>query len=102
MRDALVRTRTRYVALIKAAVRREGLRLSQGDVERTALKLSALDLRDEVGTRSGRGRDEVKSELAPLVALLTPLNAEITQADHRIMQLGYGDPVVRRLATAPG
>jgi transposase len=41
VRDAVVRTRTRYVALIKAAVRREGLRLTQGDPERTAAKLAA-------------------------------------------------------------
>ena len=36
VRDAVVRTGTRYVALIKAAVRREGLRLGQGNAERTA------------------------------------------------------------------
>lgn len=76
VRDALVRTRTRYVALSKAAVRREGLRLSQGDAERTALKLSALDL-----------REEVKIELAPLIALCTPLNQEIAAADRRITEL---------------
>ncbi len=35
-RDALVRTRTRYVALIKAAIRRDGLRLTQGEPDRTA------------------------------------------------------------------
>lgn len=91
VRDALVRTRTRYVALIKAAVRREGLRLSQGDAERTALKLSALDL-----------REEVKIELAPLIALFTPLNQEIAAADRRITQLGIENPIVRRLGTAPG
>jgi hypothetical protein len=48
VRESLVRTRTRYVALIKAAVRREELRLSQGDPERTVSKLEAIELREEV------------------------------------------------------
>src|SRR5687768_16760373 len=42
VRDALVRTRTRYVAVIKALVRRDGLRLAQGEPERTAAKVAAL------------------------------------------------------------
>ncbi|MGH7603854.1 MAG: IS110 family transposase [Gemmatimonadaceae bacterium] len=91
VRDALVRTRTRYVALIKAAVRREGLRLSQGEAERTALKVGAIEL-----------REEVLQELAPILDLLSPLNREIGSADKRIEQLGRRDPVVERLMTAPG
>lgn len=91
VRDALVRTRTRYVALIKAAVRREGLRLSQGDAERTASKLEEIEL-----------REEVVCELAPLLTLMVPLNREIESADKRLEEFGKGDPVVRRLMTAPG
>lgn len=91
VRDALVRTRTRYVALIKAAVRREGLRLSQGEAERTASKVSAIEL-----------REEVLQELRPILGLLSPLNREIDSADKRIEQLGRNDPVVGRLMTAPG
>ncbi len=91
VRDALVRTRTRYVALIKAAVRREGLRLPQGEAEHTASKARATQL-----------REEVLGELAPILDLLSPLNREIESADNRIEQLGRRDPVVRRLMTAPG
>lgn len=91
VRDALVRTRTCYVGLIKAAVRREGLRLSQGEAERTASKVEAIEL-----------REEVRSELAPVLRLLAPLNREIESADERIEHLGRSDPVVRRLMTAPG
>ncbi|MGH7628122.1 MAG: transposase [Gemmatimonadales bacterium] len=36
MRDTLVRTRTRYVALLKALVRRDGLRLASGAAEHSA------------------------------------------------------------------
>ena len=92
VRDALVRTRTRYVALIKAFVRREGLRLAQGEPERTALKLTAATDLSET----------TRAELAPLVALLDPLNAEIDAADRRIATLVANDPTVQRLMTAPG
>jgi transposase len=91
VRDSLVRTRTRYVALIKAVVRREGLRLSQGEPEHTASKVRAIEL-----------REEVLQELRPILDLLLPLNREIETADRRIEQLGKKDPVVRRLMTAPG
>lgn len=91
VRDSLVRTRTRYVALIKAAVRREGLRLSQGDPERTASKLSAIEL-----------SEEALQELRPILDILSPLNEQIYAADKRLEQLGKENPVVRRLMTAPG
>lgn len=91
VRDSLVRTRTRYVALIKAAVRREGLRLSQGDPERTASKLLAIKL-----------REEALQELRPILDLLSPMNEQIYAADKRLEQLGKENPVVRRLMTAPG
>jgi len=91
VRDSLVRTRTRYVALIKAAVRREGLRLSQGDAEHAAQKARSIGL-----------REEVLQELAPILELLTALNREICSADERIEQLGKNNPIVRRLRTAPG
>lgn len=90
IREALVRTRTRYVALIKAAVRREGLRLT-GTVERIIEKLHCTPLPAHVGR-----------ELAPLVALCPALNAEIAAADHRLEAMAKGSAVVRRLATVPG
>src|SRR5437762_8931675 len=43
VRDTLVRTRTRMVAVIKALVRRDGLRLGAGDPERTARRFALLD-----------------------------------------------------------
>lgn len=90
VRDALVRTRTRYVALIKAAVRREGLRLPSGEAEHTVAKLAALSL-----------PAHVREELAPLVALWAPLAAEITAADTRLGALAKDHPVVPRLRTMP-
>jgi transposase len=91
VRDALVRTRTRYVALIKAAVRREGYRLAQGEPEHTARKLAAVKL-----------PPTVVEELAPLVALLEPLNAQIAAADARLEDVARRSAVVARLRTVPG
>ena len=87
VRDALVRTRTRY----KALVRRDGLRVAGSESERVAERIAALELS---ATLAG--------ELAPLFALLAPLNAEIAAADCRIAALTAADPIVTLLTTAPG
>jgi transposase len=91
VRDALVRTRTRYVAIIKAFVRREGLRIPSGDVEHTVAKLRAL-----------AHPPHVLVELAPLLALWAPLDAAIAAADARVLALAKDHPVVTRLRTMPG
>ena len=91
VREALVRTRTRYVALIKALVRRDGLRLASGEPERTAAKLASLTLPPALA-----------AELQPLLALLEPLNQQIAAADQRLTVLAATDPVVQRLTSAPG
>jgi len=91
VRDALVRTRSRYIVLAKACVRREGSRVASGPSDRFLARLAAVPLRAALA-----------GELAPLVALLTPLNREIAAADQRIATLVAGDAVMRRLMTAPG
>ena len=91
VRDALVRTRTRYIALAKSLVRRDGLRVAASESERVAERLADLELSPRLA-----------GELAPLVAVLAPLNAEIAAADRRIAELVAGDPAVALLATAPG
>jgi transposase len=90
VRDALVRTRTRYIAIIKAAVRREGLRLPSSEAQHTARELAELPL-----------AAETVQELAPLVALFAPLNAAIAAADARLVALARQHPAALRLATMP-
>jgi len=91
VRDALIRTRTRYVSVVKALARRDGLRVPPGDPVHTEAKLVGLPLPAPLA-----------EELAPLRALLTPLNGEITAADARLAAAAMADPVVERLRTAPG
>lgn len=90
VRDALVRTRTRWISVLKALVRREGLRVPSGEAEHVATRLAALSLPATLA-----------AELAPVLALLEPLNRQITAADARLTALAVQDPVVARLTTAP-
>ena len=91
VREALVRTRTRYVALAKALVRRDGLRVPSSAAERVGAHLQALALPPALA-----------AELAPLVTFFAPLNATIAAADRRLAELERTDPIVALLMTAPG
>lgn len=91
VRETLVRARTRFINVAKALVRREGLRVRSGTAERVAARIQELPLAPSLA-----------AELAPLFALLEPLNTQIAAADARIAQHLRSDPAVARLATAPG
>ena len=90
-RDALVRTRTRYIALAKALVRRDGLRVPTSSSAWVPTRIEELDLSPTLTT-----------ELAPLFAVFAPLNAQIGVADARIAALVQEEPIAMRLTTAPG
>lgn len=91
VRDALVKTRTRYVSVAKALVRRDGLRVRSGETEQVAERIAELPL-----------SPRLTHELAPLFSVLGPLNEQIAAADRRVATLEKTDPVVALLATAPG
>ncbi len=74
VRDALVRTRTRYVALAKALVRRDGLRAPTSASAWVPTRIAELDLSPALPT-----------ELAPRIAVFAT-----------------EDPVATRLTAAPG
>ena len=91
VRDALVRTRTRYIALAKALVRRDGLRVPTSASAWVPTRIAELDLSPTLTTA-----------LAPLFAVFAPLNAQIAVADVRIAAFAKEDPIATRLTTAPG
>lgn len=95
MRDTRVRTRTRMVAVIKALVRRDGPRLGAGAPERTARRFAVLDATGAVSA-------SLRAEVAPLLAALAPLNAQIAEADRRRAAVAASDARVQRLMTTPG
>lgn len=90
VRETLVRTRVRYIALAKTLVRSGGLRVPSSSSRLVARRIKELDLPELLGT-----------ELAPLFALLAPLTDEIAAADRRIATLVETDPEACRLASAP-
>ncbi|HEV8237176.1 MAG TPA: IS110 family transposase [Gemmatimonadaceae bacterium] len=90
VREALVRTRTRYIALAKALVRRDGLRVAASEAHLVAARITALELSDRLA-----------AELQPLFAVLAPINEQIAAADRRIAALTHDDATVALLATAP-
>ncbi len=91
VRQALVRTRTRYVSVLRTLIRQEGLRLPSGAVEHVLPRLAALALPPHLA-----------AELAPLVPLLEALNGSIAAADERLAGYAATDLTIARLTTAPG
>jgi transposase len=90
VREALVRTRTRYISLAKALIRRDGQRVAGSEAEKVARKISELELSDSLA-----------SELMPLFQVLAPINDQIDLADKRITRLSKNDPEVALLTSAP-
>jgi len=90
VRDALVRTRARFISLIRALLRREGLRVSSGMARNFPRRLALLTV-----------PDELSAAIAPLLAVMEALNQQIDAADARLAAHAAQDPVVRRLETVP-
>jgi len=92
VREAMVRTRSRYISLISTLLRRDGLRIRNSGYTPTFLKrLAQLEL-----------SAALREEIAPLVLLLQSLNEQIKAADLRLRALAEGDEVLQRLRTVPG
>jgi len=91
VREAMVRTRSRYISLISTLLRRDGLRVEPGHSASFLKRLECVTL-----------PDSLREEIAPLVVLLQGLNEQIKAADERLAALAKEDEVVARLCTAPG
>jgi transposase len=90
VREALVRTRTRYIALAKAFVRRDGLRVASSEAHLVAKRIAALDV-----------SPALEAELLPLFHVLVPINEQLVAADRRLAALAKSDATMALLATAP-
>jgi transposase len=91
VREALVRTRARYISLVRSLLRREGIAVRSGAASSWIVRVSELSL-----------PQWLEAEIAPLLAVMEKLNEEIRAADGRIAKRAREDTVVRRLCTAPG
>jgi transposase len=90
VRDALVRTRTRYIALIRALLRQHGYRVPSGSAQGFLQRVRDLPL-------PGR----LLSVIAPLLAVMRHLNRQLAYSDTTIEHLAAQDPRVPRLRSVP-
>ena len=90
VRDALVRTRTGYISVIRALLRQHGWRVPTGSAEGFIRRVLALSL-------PGR----LVSELAPLLAVMRQVNQQLAYSDERIAAVARADDRVARLQTVP-
>ena len=91
VREAMVRTRSRYISLISTLLRRDGLRVEPGHSAGFLKRLERVAL-----------PEALHEEVAPLVLLLQGITEQIKAADERLAALAKEDEVVARLCTAPG
>ncbi len=90
VRDTVVRTRTRYISLIRALLRQQGYRVPSGSAEAFVQRVATLPL-------PGR----LRSTIAPVLALMRHLNTQLAYSDQAIEQLAAQDARVQRLRTVP-
>jgi transposase len=91
VREALVRTRARYISIVRAIVRGEGERVRSGDADTFVERVRELEL-----------RAEVSEVIEPLLDLMEDLTERVKQADQELELIARGDEVLRRLRTVPG
>src|SRR5215208_508669 len=70
VREAMVRTRSRYISIISTLLRRDGLRVEPGHSAGFLKRLERVEL-----------SDALREEVAPLVLLLQGLNEQIKASD---------------------
>ena len=91
VRDKQVRTRAGLVTLAQAILSREGLRVPTGSSGCFCERVGRLGL-----------SQPLESEIAPLLALLVPLNEQVGLLDEQLSELGGQDERVKRLMTMRG
>jgi len=72
VRESLVQTRTKYISLVRALLRREGLRVRPGSSSSFCERVGELEI-----------PEHLQREIAPILKLMIPLNRQI-EADRTI------------------
>jgi transposase len=90
VREALAQTRARYISLIGALLRREGLRIPSGNADSFTRRVSKLEM-----------PGKLRSEIAPLLAVFVSVDRQLVWIGSPLEQLARSDETVARLCTAP-
>jgi transposase len=91
VREALVQTRSRYISLVGALLRREGIHLGSGGAAAFPVRVARLPL-----------PEALQQEIAPLQVMLKILNTRIQCADAQLENLVASDPRAQSLCSVPG
>jgi len=91
VREGLVRTRARWIGLIRALLRREGLRVRSGSPDTFLARVAELEL-----------PASLPAEIVPLLKLFAPVSEQIKAVDAQLAALVHTDEVLQRLTTVPG
>ncbi len=91
VREALVRTRSRYISVVRSLLRREGLRVRSGEAKTFGTRVRELDV-----------PAALSSSIDPLLRVLNPVDEQIARADRQLEHRVRRDPDLRRLTTVPG
>jgi transposase len=83
VREALVRTRARYISLMRALVRREGVHVGSGSAEAFPTRLGAVEL-----------PEHLQAEVEPLLSLMEPLNEQIAALNEALEQVAPLDALL--------
>jgi transposase len=89
-RDALVRTRSRCISVIRSRLRAEGWRVRSGGAESFVARVAELAL-----------EPELVAQLQPLLQVMELVNKKIAEADRVLEQKAKAEPVVQRLQSMP-
>ena len=84
VREALVQTRTKYISLVRALLRREGLRVQPGASSSFVERVGELEI-----------PKLLQREIAPILKLMGPLNRQIERATKDVDKIA---PRIRRCA----
>jgi transposase len=91
VREALVRTRSRYISVVRSLLRREGLRVRGGEAKSFGRRVKELEVPSPLA-----------SAIEPLLVVLEQVNGKIDGADRELDRRVREDPDLRRLTTVPG
>ena len=91
VRESLVRTRTKWIAVAGALLRREGIRVRSGNADFFVKRVVETAMPEDLRTR-----------ITPLLTMLVELQKELRAADERVAAIVAGEPVIQRLCTVPG
>jgi transposase len=91
VREQLVRIRTQLINQVRAQLRQEGHRLPSGASETVPQRYAQLPL-----------DAPLRRVLAPAIALLETIGAQVQICDAALAAAAQADPIVQRLMTAPG